>query len=312
MVQQYLSIKQDYHDAILFYRMGDFYEMFFEDAQTASRVLEIALTSRNKKDKDPIPMCGVPHHAAQSYIAQLIQHGFKVAICEQVEDPARAKGLVKREVVRVVTPGLVVDTEILEAKSNNFLMALQLWKDRYGIAYLDISTGAFRVTESSDFDRVLDECRCIAPREALVAESRRQDPQIKALIGDLDEMSVNFVGDDNFELESARQRLLRQFKTHSLEGFGCHDWKAGIAAAGAVLHYVDDTHKGELVHLSGIVSYSLSDFMVVDDTTQRNLELFETMRSGAKRGSLLGVMDYTVTSMGGRKLRAWLQYPLLH
>ena len=311
MVQQYLSIKKDYPDAILFFRMGDFYEMFFEDAVTASRILDIALTSRNKKDAEPIPMCGVPHHAARSYLAQLIEHGLKVAICEQVEDPQKAQGIVKREVLRVVTPGLVVDTEILDAKSNNFLVALQAWKGRYGLAGLDISTGAFKVTESDNWEKVLDECRRIEPREALLAEALRQDPRIRSLFGGLDEKSVNFLPDERFELEPARQRLLKQFKTHSLEGFGCRQWEAGIQAAGALLFYVDDAYKGELVHLTGISSYSLSDFMVVDDTTKRNLELFETLRTGAKRGSLLSVMDHTVTAMGGRKLRSWLQYPLL-
>jgi DNA mismatch repair protein MutS len=311
MVQQYLSIKENHPDAILFFRMGDFYEMFFEDAKVASRILDIALTSRNKKDEEPIPMCGVPHHAAQAYIAPLIERGLRVAICEQVEDPAKAKGLVKRDVVRVITPGVVVDTEILDAKSNNFLMALYFWQDRYGLAHLDVSTGTFRVTESRRVEAVLDECGRIEPREMLVPDSHREEPRVRALIERLDQTSVSFVKDESFELDSAQTRLLRQFKTHSLEGFGCHQWRAGIAAAGALLHYVDETHKGELVHLTRIVSYSLSDFMVIDETTKRNLELFETMRTGAKRGSLLGTMDCTVTAMGGRMLRTWLQYPLL-
>ncbi|MBN1840908.1 MAG: DNA mismatch repair protein MutS [Deltaproteobacteria bacterium] len=311
MVQQYLSIKHNYPDAILFFRMGDFYEMFFEDAKVASRILEIALTSRNKKDQEAIPMCGVPHHAAQSYVAQLIEHGFKVAICDQVEDPAKSKGLVKRDVVRVITPGLVLDTDILDSKSNNFLMALYLWQGSFGIANLDISTGTFKVTESREFDEVLDECRRIEPRETLIAESQREEAQVKALIHGLNQTSICFLKDETFELESSRARLFRQFKTSSLEGFGCHEWQAGIAAAGGLLRYVDDTHKGDLVHLTGIVSYSLSDFMVIDEATKRNLELFETIRTGARRGSLLGVMDCTVTAMGGRKLRTWLQYPLL-
>ncbi len=311
MVRQYLTIKQQYPDAILFYRMGDFYEMFFEDAKKASRILEIALTSRNKQDEEPIPMCGVPHHAAQGYIARLIERGLKVAICEQVEDPVKAKGLVKRDVVRVITPGLVVDTEILDASSNNFLMALFLWQSRYGIAHLDISTGTFRVTESSDFDKVANECRRIEPSETLLAESHRDSHEIKVLTGNLGETSLNFLADNRFELESARARLLKQFKTHSLEGFGCHEWRAGIAAAGGLLHYVDETQKGELVHITGITSYGLSEFMVVDEVSKRNLELFETIWSGAKRGSLLGIMDQTVTAMGARLLRTWLQYPLL-
>ncbi len=311
MVQQYLSIKQQYPDSVLFYRMGDFYEMFFEDAKIASRILEIALTSRNKKDEEPIPMCGVPHHAAQGYIARLIERGFKVAICEQVEDPATAKGLVKRDVVRVITPGVVVDTEILDPKSNNFLMALSFCQGRYGIAHLDISTGTFRVTESSDFEKVADECRRIEPSETLLADSHRESGEIKTLAETLGKTSLDFLKDELFEVDSARARLLRQFKTHSLEGFGCEEWRAGIAAAGALLRYVDMTQKAELAHITGISSYSLSEFMIVDEATKRNLELFETIWTGAKRGSLLGVMDQTVTTMGARMLRAWLQYPLL-
>ncbi len=311
MVQQYLSIKQEYPDSILFFRMGDFYEMFFEDAKVASRILEIALTSRNKNDEQAIPMCGVPHHAAQSYVAQLIEHGFKVAICEQLEDPKEAKGIVKRDVVRVITPGVVLDTEILDAKSNNFLMALHLREGRFGVANLDISTGSFAVTESGDLTAVLDECGRIEPRETLVAGSFREHPDIAAIVARLEHTFVNYLADEIFELESARTRLIRQFKTYSLEGFGCHDWKAGICAAGGLLHYVDGTLKGEPVHLSGIRSYALSDFMVIDETTKENLELFETMRNGEKRGSLLGVMDCTVTAMGGRKIRSWMCYPLL-
>jgi DNA mismatch repair protein MutS len=312
MVQQYLAIKQQYPDAILFYRMGDFYEMFFEDAKTASQILDIALTSRNKNDEEPIPMCGVPHHAARGYIARLIEQGFKVAICEQVEDSAKAKGLVKRDVVRVITPGVVVDTDILDAGSNNFLMALSSWEGRYGIAHLDISTGAFKVTESDDFEKIADECKRIEPRETLVAESHREVPDIKMLIETLGETSVNTLEDKWFEPESGRGRLLRQFKTHSLEGFGCEAWRAGISAAGALLHYVGETQKGDLVHISGITSYSLSDFMVVDEVSRRNLELFEAIWTRARRGSLLGVMDRTLTPMGARMLRAWIQYPLLN
>jgi DNA mismatch repair protein MutS len=311
MVQQYLAIKQQYPDAILFYRMGDFYEMFFEDAKTASQILEIALTSRNKNDEEPIPMCGIPHHAARSYIARLIEKGFKVAICEQVEDPAKAKGLVKRDVVRVITPGVVVDTEILDAGSNNFIMALSSWEGRYGIAHLDISTGTFKVTESDDFEKVADECRRIAPRETLIAESHRGVPDIRMLMETLSESSLNFLEDKFFEPESGRGKLLRQFKTQSLEGFGCEAWRAGIAAAGALLHYVTETQKGDLVHITGITSYSLSDFMVVDEVSRRNLELFEAIWTRSRRGSLLGVMDRTLTAMGSRMLRAWIQYPLL-
>jgi len=311
MVHQYLSIKEDYPDAILFFRMGDFYEMFFEDAKIASRVLEITLTSRNKREEEPVPMAGVPHHAAPSYIAQLIRQGFKVAICEQMEDPAKAKGIVKREVVRVITPGVVVDTEILDDGANNFLTALYWTQGRFGMANLDISTGVFKVTESADGEAVLDECRRIAPRELLVSRSQSDQTPIHALRAELREIPTSPFDEESFGLSRARRRLQDQFKVHSLEGFGCHTWPAAIGAAGALLDYVHDTHKGELVHLTGVESYSLSDFMVIDEATTRNLELFETLRDGSRQGSLLDVMDFTKTPMGRRKLRSWLQYPLL-
>jgi DNA mismatch repair protein MutS len=311
MVQQYLSIKEEHPDAVLFFRMGDFYEMFFEDAKRASRILEIALTSRNKKDEEPIPMCGIPHHAAKAYIAQLIEHGLKVAICEQLEDPQTAKGLVKRDVVRVITPGVVLDTEMLEAKSNNYLMAVHVRQGRYGIAHLDISTGTFKVTECSEGEQLLDECRRIEPREVLVAEGDREDGPIRALLESLDERAVNLFKDEAFDLEVARKRLHEQFRTNSLEGFGCDGWVAGIGAAGALLRYVDETHRGELVHVTGIQAYSLSGFMVMDGSTKRNLELLETSRTRTRRGSLLGTMDCTVSAMGARMLREWLQYPLV-
>lgn len=311
MVQQYLTIKRQYPDAILFYRMGDFYEMFFEDAKTASGILEIALTSRNKNDEEPIPMCGVPHHAAQGYIGRLIERGLKVAICEQVEDPGKAKGLVKRDVVRVITPGLVVDTDILDARSNNFLISLFEQDGRVGVAHLDISTGTFRVTESNDFDRVMEECTRIGPREGLLPEAFQEMPGLRGLKESCQEASFAYLSHDHFEPEAARARLLSQFQVHSLEGFGCNGWIAGIAAAGALLRYVAETQKSDLVHVRGISAYSLSDFMVIDDATKRNLEIFETARSRVKRGSLLGVLDQTATAMGARMLRAWLQYPLM-
>ncbi|MBW1896179.1 MAG: DNA mismatch repair protein MutS [Deltaproteobacteria bacterium] len=311
MVQQYLSIKQQYPDAILFYRMGDFYEMFFEDAEIASRILDIALTSRNKKDEQPIPMCGFPHHSAQGYVARLIERGFRVAICEQVEDPAKAKGLVKRDVVRVITPGVVLDPDILDGGSNNFVMSLFELEGRYGLAHLDISTGTFRVTESSDIYEVTDEYRRIEPREILLCQDQREASAMRSLVKSLKDASLKFLNDEHFELESTRTRLLKQFGTHSLEGFGCDDWDAGITAAGALLGYVEEAQKGELVHIVGISSYSLSDFMVLDEASRRNLELFETVWGRSKRGSLLGIMDQTVTAMGARMLRSWLRYPLL-
>lgn len=311
MVQQYHSIKKEYPDAILFYRMGDFYEMFFEDAEIASRVLDITLTSRNKKDEEPIPMCGVPYHAAQRYIARLIENGHKVAVCEQVEDPRQAKGIVKRDVVRVVTPGVVIDTELLDAKSNNFIVALSRYKNYFGIAYLDISTGDFRITESDSFTAMVDESLRIDPSEILIPESLHEDLEIKSFLSHLSEKSITLLDNTLFEQERAQAALLRQFKTHSLEGFGCDEMRAGVAAAGALLHYIQETQKGMVPHVNHMVAYHLADYMILDDNTKRNLELFETIRTRSRKGTLLWVIDQTVTSMGGRMVRQWLHYPLL-
>ena len=193
MLQQYLSIKESYPDAILFYRMGDFYEMFFEDAEVASKVLEITLTSRNKNESARVPMCGIPYRAAQSYIARLIEKGFKVAICDQVEDPAAAKGLVKREVVRVVTPGMIVENELLDAKANNYLLALTAYKNSYGLAHLDISTGLFRVAETNLAKAAADEVQRIAPREILLPATLKAESLAKAITRGLDERTVNWL-----------------------------------------------------------------------------------------------------------------------
>ncbi len=311
MLQQYHSIKKEYPDALLFYRMGDFYEMFFEDAEIASRILEITLTSRNKKDDKPIPMCGVPHHAAQRYIARLIENGYKVAVCEQVEDPRQAKGLVKRDVVRVVTPGVVIDPELLDAKSNNFIMALFRYKDYFGLACLDISTGDFRVTESDSFNVVVDESLRIDPNEVLIPESIQEDSEIKAFLSYFNEKMVTLLDDNLFELDRARASLLKQFNTHSLEGFGCDAMRSGISAAGALLQYIHETQKGMVPHINHVAAYYLADYMILDENTKRNLELFETIRARSSKGTLLWVLDQTVTSMGGRMIRQWLNYPLL-
>jgi DNA mismatch repair protein MutS len=311
MVQQYLSIKKEYPDALLFYRMGDFYEMFFEDAETASRILDIALTSRNKKDQEPIPMCGVPYHSAQRYIARLIDSGYRVAVCEQVEDSNKAKGLVKRDVVRVVTPGVVIDTDLLDAGSNNFIMALFRQKDRFGLASLDISTGTFRVTESDTFHTIVDEASRIDPSEILIPESFQEEVEVKMLLSSMEGKPITLASDTLFELDRARSALVEQFGTRSLEGFGCETMNSGISAAGALLQYICETQKGKVPHINSLAAYHLADCMIVDESTKRNLELLETVRTRSKKGTLLWVMDQTVTSMGGRMMRQWLHYPLL-
>ena len=311
MIKQYLSIKEQYPDAILFYRMGDFYEMFFEDAQLASRVLEIALTSRNKNDESPVPMCGVPHRAAHGYIARLIDNGFKVAVCDQVEDPAKAKGLVKREVVRVITPGMVVENELLDASANNYVLAVCYQTESCGIAYLDISTGEFRLTESRDTAAVVEEIRRIAPSEVLLAESAKSDPLYQPLAQMLAEVAASYLDARAFEYKRGYERLTDQFKTLNLEGFGCESLKAGICAAGAVIYYVRETQKQKLAHISRVETYWLDKYLLLDELSRQNLELTKNIRTGSRRATLLGILDRTATAMGARLLGNWMRYPLI-
>jgi DNA mismatch repair protein MutS len=310
MIKQYLAIKGDYPDAILFYRMGDFYEMFFEDAETASRVLDITLTSRNKNDESPVPMCGVPHRAAATYIARLIENGYKVAVCDQVEDPATAKGLVKREVVRVITPGMIIDAEFLDARANNFILAVARSGGMSGLAYLDISTGTFRVTESADPEAVLDEARRVVPKEILLPESARNDPS-QAWTGRLfGDVALTHVEDKAFDYRRGYERLTAQFQTLTLEGFGGEHFKAGVSAAGALMFYVAETQKQKTAHITRFESYSLENCLVVDEISRLNLELTRNIRTGSRRGTLLGVLDQTRTAMGARLFQGWLRNPL--
>lgn len=312
MMQQYLSIKDEYSDAILFYRMGDFYEMFFEDAEVASRILEITLTSRNKNDKTPIPMCGIPFRAVKSYVARLLNQGYKVAICDQLEDPATAKGLVKRDVVRVITPGMIVENELLDEKSDNYVLAVALDNDAAGLSYLDISTGKFRVTESNSLHTIIDETLRVAPSELILPEASRGDQLSSQVIDALPEKAVTFLDARAFEYGRGRERLLDQFKTISLEGFGCENLKAGVRAAGALIYYVRETQKQKVEHISRIETYSLDNYLLIDELSCRNLELIKNLRTGSSQGTLLGVIDRTITAMGGRLLRRWLRYPLIN
>ena len=312
MIQQYLSIKEAYADTLLFYRMGDFYEMFFEDAEVAAKALEITLTSRNKKDNQPIPMCGVPVRSVQGYIARLLDSGFKVAICDQVEDPSVSKGLVKREVVRVVTPGMIVENELLDEKTNNYVLSITREEQTVGISYIDISTGVFRVTESGDASAMMDEALRISPREILLPESSQFDPFFKALLKVFSEKSITFLKDSIFEYGRSRQRLLDQFRTISLEGFGCESIKAGIRAAGAIVYYIGDTQKKQIEHITRIETYSLKNYLFVDELSCQNLELIKNIRSGTRKGTLIAQIDQTLTAMGGRLLKNWVRYPLMN
>jgi DNA mismatch repair protein MutS len=311
MLKQYLSIKEQYPDAILFYRMGDFYEMFFEDAQVASPILEITLTSRNKNDESPVPMCGFPHRAAQGYIAKLIRRGFKVAVCDQVEDPVMAKGLVKRDVVRVITPGMIVENELLDERTNNFVLAVDCKDEVVGIAYLDISTGTFRVAESRDTTAVVEEIRRVAPSEVLFAESSKNDTIFSSITRVLSEVSISYLDNKAFEHQRGYERLTGQFKTVTLEGFGCENMKAAVCAAAAVVYYVRETQKQGIEHLTRIETYWLDNYLLVDDLSRQNLELFKNIRTGTRKATLLGVIDRTATAMGARLLANWLRYPLV-
>jgi len=310
-MRQYLEIKEKHKDCILFFRMGDFYEMFFEDAVVASKVLEITLTSRNKGKEDSVPLCGVPYHAASSYIARLIEKGFKVAVCEQVEDPREAKGIVKREVVRIITPGLVIDAENLEAKENNFLAGIAVRGSLFGLAFIDISTGDFWVTESEDRDFFLDEAIGHGFREIVLEENLRGGSFQKALCRDLGACVVNYFPSEYFEPSSSEALLQSYFPRDTLSGINIGGHPAMVSAAGAVLRYVRETQKEDVTHITDIRWYQQGNSLILDENARNNLELFATIQGGRKEGSLFHVLDETVTAMGGRRLRWWLSYPLI-
>ena len=313
-MRQFFEAKRQHRDAILFFRMGDFYEMFYEDALTAARALELTLTSRSKDTNGgAIPMCGVPHHAADGYVARLVKKGFRVAICEQMEDPKKAKGLVRREVVRVVSPGTLTDASYLEAREPAFLMAIApvAGGGGFGAALLDLSTGEFTTAEyvGPDATQALrDELAVLRPRE-IVTPSGSTDA---AALIDLLRLSTTVTSIEpwSFEMEAARQALVAQLRTQSLHGFGLEDHPAAISAAGALVQYLRDTQKADLAHIREISYRTGSDGLIVDPTTLRNLEVVESTEGG-RAGSLLHELDRSVTSMGSRLLRAWLLRPLL-
>jgi len=316
MMEQYLSIKKNHKDAILFYRMGDFYEMFLDDAQKAAAILEIALTSRNKNDSSPIPMCGVPFRAADTYIAKLIENGLKVAVCDQVEAAAEAKGLVRREVVRVITPGMILNESLLDKKSNNFLVAISKVKDAAGLACLDISTGAFKTCQVERTGNtipmsLIDEALKLDPREILLPASFETDPVYTPLKKAFSTRQITYLEKSQFQVEDARERLQNKFKTRSLEGFGMENMPASIAAAGAVISYVQDTQMQDTQHIFQIIPYDLRNFLKIDDRSCKNLELLNNIQTLDKRGTLIFVLDRTVTAMGGRLIKNWIRYPLI-
>lgn len=310
-MKQYVEIKGKHKDCILFYRMGDFYEMFFEDAVVASRVLEITLTSRNKDKEDGIPMCGVPFHAASSYITKLIENGFKVAVCEQVEDPKEAKGIVKREVVRIITPGLVIDDDQLAAKENNFLAGIAALDGTVGLAFVDISTGDFRVMESTDRDFFFNELAALDIREILVREDLKGSPLLKRISSLKHDCLVDYLPAEYFEGEAAACLIQSTFDREHLNGLRFEIHPAVVAATGAVLRYIGETQQGRLGHIQSVEWHQTGQYLCLDETAKRNLELFVTIQDFKKKGSLFHVLDETVTAMGGRRLRWWLHYPLI-
>ncbi|SLM30013.1 DNA mismatch repair protein mutS [Desulfamplus magnetovallimortis] len=315
MMEQYLSIKKNYPDAVLFYRMGDFYEMFLEDAVKASAILEIALTSRNKNQEDPVPMCGIPFRAADSYIAKLIENGCKVAICEQVEDPAAAKGLVRREVTRVVTPGMILNESLLDRSSNNYLLSLSILEGYAGMAWLDISTGLFITTQSSTVngkvpDELLDEAMRVAPSEFLLPDHFRNDPAFNYIRKRFPSNGITWLERRNFRMPDARNRLIEHFSTRSLKGFGCDHLTAALSAAGAIMAYVHETQLQDTNHITSLDYHDMKSYLVMDERSCRNLEIFKNIENGGKSGTLVTILDNTVTAMGARLLKNWLRYPL--
>ena len=301
--QQYLRVKRKYPDAIVLFRLGDFYETFDEDARHASRELEIVLTSREMGKSLRVPMAGIPYHALDNYLARLINRGYKVAICEQVTRPGDTKGLVQREVVRLVTPGTVVEPSLLDSKKNNYLTSLVLADDVVGLAYVDITTSEFATTQLAP-QRMLPELERLRPSEIITAQSSD--------LSGLDIATpVTRLEDYWFETEIARQTLLDHFGVATLDGFGCARLPLAVRAAGAIVQYIQETQKGVLGQLNRLSTYSTDSFMALDEQTQTNLELFRSSRSGAASGSLLSVIDLTKTAMGGRLLKRWLGQPLL-
>ena len=311
MMQEYLKTKEEYKDCILFYRLGDFYEMFFEDALTVTKELEITLTGKDCGMEERAPMCGVPFHAAETYINRLIERGHKVAICEQVEDPKKAKGLVKREVVRIVTPGTTIDSMSLDESRNNYLMSIVSVADHFGCAIADITTGDCFVTEVDKPRKLLDEINKFTPAEIICNDSflvSGVDIQdLRERLG----ICVFTLDSWFFDDDTCKRTLKEHFHVGTLEGLGIQDYDSGVIAAGALFLYLKDTQKTDLSHMTSIRPYTAEMFMLIDSSSRRNLELVETLREKQKRGSLLWVLDKTKTAMGARTLRSYVEQPLI-
>jgi len=311
MMQQYLDIKEQYADCILFFRLGDFYEMFFEDAELASKELEITLTGKDCGLDERAPMCGVPFHSADSYISRLINKGYKVAICEQIEDPALAKGIVKRDVIRVVTPGTVTDSSMLDEKKNNYLLSVYRSKYYFGLACVDVSTGEFAATQinwGNTVNKLVDELAKYSPSEIIVNSELFNDQALISNIKKRFNVYISIFDDRYFEEKNALSKIQEKFS-------GCElaerEYDLSVNASGALLEYLEQTQKVNLDHIQNINTYRLEEFMLLDVSTRRNLELTETMRERSRKSTLLWVLDRTMTSMGGRTIRKWVEQPLI-
>ena len=310
MLKQYLEIKKRHKDAILFFRMGDFYEMFGEDAKIASQILDITLTSRQKGEGYKIPMCGIPYHAVENYIYKLVKNGHKVAICEQLTEP-KPGSIVERDVVQVVTPGTITSQQVLQENQNQYLVAIVPDTTTIGLAYIDITTGEFALTEFPDIHLLQNILTTLSPKECLVDESLDPDHTIFPIIRNVEGMYLYPQSSFNFHSTNGYELLTRHFKTTSLRGFGCDDKKVAIAAAGALLQYVYDTQKNTLSHIKSLRNADFSSYMHLDKNAQESLEIVSSLKSKDKKGTLLSVMDNTITPMGGRYMRKVLLSPLL-
>ena len=311
MMAQYMETKKEYMDCILFYRLGDFYEMFFDDALTASRELEITLTGRDCGQEERAPMCGVPYHACEVYLNKLIEKGYKVAICEQVEDPKLAKGIVKREVIRVVTPGTNMSQAILDNTKNNYLMCVYGEKGEYGVSLCDITTGEFRCCHVSSLSKLYDEINKCSPSEIIGNPDFLNSKLDFAYLKDRQNILISEAKPFYFNYDTCTDFIKRQFKVGDTLGLGINEYTDMVLSAGALLQYLHETQKNSLLHINKLDIYSIEDFMIIDGSSRRNLELTETLRDKQKRGSLLWVLDKTKTAMGARMLKNMIEQPLL-
>ncbi|MBQ8624878.1 MAG: DNA mismatch repair protein MutS, partial [Agathobacter sp.] len=311
MMQHYLKTKEEYPGCILFYRLGDFYEMFFEDAKVVSKELELTLTGRACGLEERAPMCGVPFHASDTYINRLVQKGYKVAICEQMEDPSTAKGIVKREVIRIATPGTNIDMQALDETKNNYIMCVVYSVEKYGISIADVTTGDFFVTEVDSERKLLDELNKFSPSEIICNEAFYMSGVDVSDMRERLRIAVTALDAWYFGDDLAKETLLSHFKIHTLEGLGLQDYDSGVLASGALLKYLYETQKNSLGNILSIHPYAIGKYMIIDSSSRRNLELVETLREKQKRGSLLWVLDKTRTAMGARLLRSYVEQPLI-